>query len=119
VETVTVLAVGFDDGAERSLLGFAASEENPDDVLVLARDHRVGPSDAALGMDTYCIITGTSGATHYGGIDTAEWPAPDRLRLCLNADAAETLMLPREFELLLPDVTTADEVRARLPSLLA
>jgi hypothetical protein len=119
VEKMTVVAVGFDDDAERSLLGFAASEENPDDVLVIARAHRVDARSAALGMDTYCVITGTSGATHYGGIDATEWPGSNRLRLRLSADAAETLMLPREFDLVLPDADSLHEVRSRLPALLA
>jgi hypothetical protein len=114
---VPVVAVGFDEDAERSLLGFAASEENPDDVLVLARGKRFSADDVALGMDTYCVITGTSGATHYGGVDDVEWPEPDRVQLSLSREAAETLMLPRELVLALPEESVA-LVRAQLPVLL-
>ncbi len=118
VEPVPVFAVGFDDDAERSLLGFAASEDNPDDVLVIARGKRFGAEDVALGMDTYCLITGTSGATHYGGVDELSWPEPNRVRLSLSREAAEALMLPRDLELALPE-DTVELVRERLPALLA
>ena len=114
-----VLAVAADDTAERSLLAFAASAENPDDVLIVARAKRVSAQDAALGMDTYCVITGSSGATHYGGVDDVEWPAEDRLRLVLSRDAAEVLQLPREVDLVLPDADAVVLVRAELPGLLA
>jgi hypothetical protein len=119
VEPIRVLAVAVDDNAERSLLAFAASEENPDDVLLVARAVRFTAEDAALGTDTYCIVTGSSGATHYGGIDAVEWREPHRLRLSLGRDAAESLQLPREVELVLPDPESAELVRARLPALLA
>src|SRR3954469_15524955 len=117
VEPIPVYAVGFDDDAERSLLGFAASEDNPDDVLVVARGKRFGADEVALGMDTYCVITGISGATHYGGVDEVSWPEPNRVRLSLSREASETLMLPRELELALPD-ESVDLVRAQLPALL-
>jgi immunity protein 10 of polymorphic toxin system len=116
---VHVLAVASDDDAERSLLAFAASEEHPDDVLIVARSKRPTAQDAALGQDTYCVVTGSSGARHYGGIDEVEWTASDRLRLSLSRDAAETLQLPRELELVLPNATAVDVVRAGLPGLLA
>jgi hypothetical protein len=114
-----VLAVASDDNAEQGLLAFAASAENPDDVLIVARAKRVSAQDASLGMDTYCVITGSSGATHYGGVDAVEWPAGDRLRLILNRDAAEALQLPREVDLVLPDADAVALVRAELPGLLA
>ena len=113
-----MVAVGFDDDAERSLLGFAASEDNPDDVLVVARGKRFTAQDSALGQDTYCVITGISGATHFGGIDEVSWPEPNRLRLELDRAASEALMLPRELELTLPE-DTVELVRAQLPVLLA
>ena len=70
-------------------------------------------------MDTYCVITGSSGATHYGGVDEVEWPEPHRLRLSLNREAAEALALPQQLELVLPDADSAALVRRRLPDLLA
>jgi hypothetical protein len=118
-EPIQVLAVVSDEGAERTLLAFAASAEHPDDVLIVARAKRVSARDAALGMDTYCVITGSSGATHYGGVEDVEWPAEDRLRLVLSRDAAETLELPREVDLVLPDADAVALVRAELPGLLA
>jgi hypothetical protein len=117
-EAIPVVAVRFDRTAERSLLGLAASAENPDDVFVVARAHRVDARESALGMDTYFLVTGTSGATHYGGVEEVGWPEPNRLRLDLTAEAAETLSLPRRLELELPDDDVA-LVRAELPALLA
>ena len=114
-----MLAVASDDTAERGLLAFAASAENPEDVLIVARSKRVSAQDAALGMDTYCVITGSSGATHYGGVDDVEWPSEDRLRLVLSREAAEALELPREVDLVLPDADAVALVRAELPELLA
>jgi hypothetical protein len=117
-EVIPVVAVRFDRTADRSLLGLAASEENPDDVFVVARAHRVGAQEAALGMDTYCLITGSSGATHYGGVEDVDWPEPTHLRLDLTAAAAEALALPRCLELRLPEADVA-LVRTELPALLA
>jgi hypothetical protein len=118
VEPVQVLAVAADDSSERSLLAFAASEEHPDDVFIVARNVRFTDQDVALGQDTYCIVTGSSGATHYGGVEAVEWPEPRRLVLTLGRDAAENLLLPRQLELLLPDADSAGLVRERLPLLL-
>ncbi len=118
VPTMPVVAVTFDSNDGRSMLGFAASDENPDDVLVVARSHQVGAQEVALGMDTYCLITGTSGATHFGGVTAIAWPEAARLRLSLNRSAAEALMLPTELDLLLPEAAV-DVVRAELPPLLA
>jgi immunity protein 10 of polymorphic toxin system len=115
---VHVLAVAADDDAEHSLLAFAASEEHPDDVLIVARAKRMTAQDAALGQDTYCVVTGSSGARHYGGIDEVEWTSSDRLHLSLTRDAAETLQLPRELDLVLPDAEAAEVVRRGLPALL-
>jgi hypothetical protein len=117
-EAIPVVAVRFDRTADRSLLGLAASEDNPDDVFVVARAHRFDAQDRALGMDTYCLITGTSGATHYGGVEDVDWPEPTHLRLDLSAEASETLALPRRLELRLPEEDVA-LVRAELPTLLA
>ena len=113
-----VLAVAADDDAERSLLAFAASEEHPDDVPIVARAKRMTAQDTALGQDTYCVVTGSSGARHYGGIEETEWTSPDRLRLSLTRDAAKTLELPRELELVLPDAASVAVVRLGLPALL-
>jgi hypothetical protein len=113
-----VVAVTFDSNDGRSMLGFAASDENPDDVLVVARSHQVGAQESALGMDTYCLITGTSGATHFGGVSGLAWLERRRLRLSLDRAAAEALMLPTELDLLLPE-DFVDMVRVELPLLLA
>jgi hypothetical protein len=113
-----VVAVTFDSNDGRSMLGFAASDENPDDVLVVARSHQVGAQEKALGMDTYCLITGSSGATHFGGVTSIAWPEARRLRLSRAREAAEALMLPTELDLLLPE-DFVDMVRAELPALLA
>lgn len=118
VPTMPVVAVTFDSNDGRSMLGFAASDENPDDVFVVARSHQVGAQESALGMDTYCLITGSSGATHFGGVTGIGWPEPRRLRLSLERAAAEALMLPPELDLLLPE-DAVDVVRAELPALLA
>ena len=119
VEPVPVYAVGFDDDAERSLLGFAASEDNPDDVLVVARGKRFGSEEVALGMDTYCVITGISGATHYGGVDEVDVAGAESGSAVALAGGRGDLMLPRELELVLPDADSAALVRRRLPDLLA
>ncbi len=64
------------------------------DVLEIQRSLGVDDQDAALHMDTYCIVRG--GLTHYGGV--LSWGlSHDLLVVKLDLEAAEALQLPQEL----------------------
>jgi len=55
------------DDINTFLIALADRADSPGHYLELQRSIEEDEQDAALGMDTYCIVT-ASGATHYGGI---------------------------------------------------
>lgn len=79
--------------SERSLLGFAASEENPDDVLVVSRGEALQRRRRGTGAEHLLRHHGPSGAMHYGRVDEVEWPERNRVRLSLSREAMQPPVL--------------------------
>jgi Immunity protein 10 len=85
------------------------------DAIEIQRALEFDDQDAALGMDTYCLVRG--GASHYGGI--TRWIVlSDLLQLELEEGAAIDLALPATV--IIPiDEPSADLLRKHLPALCA
>jgi hypothetical protein len=108
--------VGYvrDEDDEYELL--VISDEAAQEWLEIQRSFEHDEQDAALGMDTYCLVR-DSAATHYGGV--VLWNlAADRLTVHLTPDAAAVLGVPRRIHFTV-DAEGQALVREHLPRLLS
>ncbi|WP_447005149.1 Imm10 family immunity protein [Saccharothrix isguenensis] len=106
----TVRFFGYveDDVDEVVEIGLAESDDGAGFVLLIQRtDYEPDEQDIALGMDTYCLVSG--GRTHYGGVLRAARDG-NTLHLRIAADAASLLDLPEQLAITLDG--PADDVAA-------
>ena len=75
------------------IVGFA--DEDSLGALVFSQSDTVDEQASLLGMDSYSVST-DSGATFYGGVESARVDGTE-LTLRFTPEAAETLGLPREL----------------------
>jgi hypothetical protein len=106
--TVRFFAYVEDEVDEVVEVGLAERDDGTGFVLLLQRtDYEPDEQDIALGMDTYCLVSG--GRTYYGGVLRAARDG-NTLRLWITADAASLLELPEQLTIMLDGA--ADDVTA-------
>jgi hypothetical protein len=86
-----VCSVGEVEDINTFLIVLADQADSPRHYLELQRSLEHDEQDAALGMDTYCVVTDT-GATHYGGIVSCVL-TDDSLVLAFSEEAENALGL--------------------------
>ena len=88
------------------------AEQDGVGVLLFSRSDVTDEQDSLLGMDTYSLST-ESGATFYGGVESAKLAETD-LELQLSAEAAGALGLSAELLLRFAGHAEAEAARAGL-----
>ena len=112
-------AVAFlpDGDLEAEVVVLAEQEDGSGRRVELQRPLVVTDDDRRLGMDTYCLVAET-GATHYGGIESATFE-DEVLELRLSPDAAHDLGVESGFRIRLADpARTAQVVKDGLRAIL-